>query len=425
MTEDEVMGGLKAFGPGMVGMYLTTVSWRSMNSLAARVRREMPGVHVAVGGPLASGWKDRVLRESPHPDSVTFGEGEITAPVLVKTLEAGGDLSAVEGIAYRDDGDIRLNPPRPPIPDIDVLPLPARDLVDVERYVPPLGTYRRLPALYVYTSRGCNGRCIFCWHLNAEGTWRGRSAEKVLAEIDHVYNTYKIKEIRFHDDNFAYGKERVHRILDGIIERDYDLTFFAAARVDLVDPEILHKMKKANFWGIMLGLESGVQKCLNALRKGVTVEQNRRAVEWSRAAGLTTVTPFIFGIPGETFEDALKSIQFAIDVDADIVNFHAMSPFPGAELYENVEKYGELATDDVHSYTFEGCAFVPYTMTREQIQELRTTAFRRFYRRPRYVWKRLKAIRSWTDVKVLLAGGFAFLLTMLFKKEFTPHGAQV
>jgi radical SAM superfamily enzyme YgiQ (UPF0313 family) len=425
MAEEEMMPRLKAFGPGMVGMYLTTFSWEAMNSLAARIHREMPGVHVAVGGPLASGWKDRVLRESPHPDIVTVGEGEITADVLARTLEAGGELAEVEGIAYRDDGGIHLNPPRPPIADINVLPFPARDLVDLERYTPPLGTYQRLPALYIYTSRGCNGKCIFCWQLNAEGEWRARSAEKVLAEIDHVYETYKIKEIRFFDDNLVYDRDRTHAILDGIIERDYDLTFYGAARVDNVDVEILHKMKKAKFWGIMLGIESGVQKCLDAMDKGVTVEQNRRAVAWAHEAGLKTVTPFIFGIPGETFEDGLKSIQFAVDIDTDVVNFHAMSPFPGAELYENVEKYGAVATDNVLDYTFEGCAFVPYTMTREEIQQLRALAFRRFYRRPRYIWKRLKGIRSWTDVKVLLAGGLAFLLTMLFRKEFTPHGAQV
>ncbi len=425
MTEDEMMPRLKAFGPGLVGMYLTTFSWGAANSLAARLHREMPGVHVAVGGPLASGWKDRVLRESPHLDIVTVGEGEVTADVLARTLEAGGDLAAVKGIAYRDDSEIRLNPPRRHIPDINVLPFPARDLIDLERYTPPLGTYRRLPALYIYSSRGCNGRCIFCWQLNAEGTWRARSAEKVLAEIDYVYETYNVKEIRFFDDNLVYDKERIHAILDGIIERDYDLTFYASARVDDVDAEILHKMKRAKFWGILFGIESGVQKCLDALNKGTTVEQNRRAVKWAHDAGLQTVTPFIFGIPGETFEDGLKSIQFAIDIDTDVVNFHSMSPFPGAELYENVDKYGTVATDNVLDYTFEGCAFVPHTMKREQIQELRTLAFRRFYRRPRYVWKRLKGIRNWTDLKVLLAGGFAFLLTMLFRKEFTPHGAQV
>jgi len=425
MTEDEIMPRLEEFGPGLVGMYLTTFSWGAMNSLAERIHREMPGVHVAVGGPLASGWKDRVLRESPHPDSVTVGEGEITSDVLARTLEAGGDLAEVKGIAYRDDGAVRLNPPRPHIRDINVLPFPARDLIDLERYTPPLGTYERLPALYIYSSRGCNGRCIFCWQLNAEGTWRARSAEKVLAEIDHCYRTYKIKEIRFFDDNLVYNKERMHAILDGIIERDYDLSFYGSARADDVDPEIFRKMKKAKFWGILMGLESGVQKCLDAMGKRTTVEQNRRAVEWAHQAGLKTVTPFIFGIPGETFEDGLKSIQFAIDIDSDVVNFHSLTPFPGAELYENLEKYGTVATDNVLDYTFEGCAFVPYTMKREQIQELRKLGFRKFYRRPRYMWKRLKAIRTWTDIKVLVAGGFAFLLTMLFHKEFTPHGAQM
>lgn len=424
--QEEIITELKKWAPDMVGAYVTTYLWKAMVPLARRIKEELPGVPVVAGGPLASGWKARCLEHCPDIDFVVIGEGEITGPDLADALENKRDLSTVLGIAYRDGDEIRMTPPRPPIPDLDVLPLPARDLLgDIRKYVPPLGTYQRLPAIYLYTSRGCNGKCIFCWQLNAEGGYRARSAQKVLEEIDHVYNTYKIKEIRFFDDNLVYDQERIHAILDGLIERDYDLTFYGSARVDNVTPEILHKMKKAKFWGILFGVESGVQSTLDALGKGTTVEQNARAVKWAHEAGLKTVTPIIFGAPGETFEDGLKTIQFCIDIDTDIVNFHALAPFPGAELYENVEKYGTIATDDFQDFSFEGCAFVPRTMTREQIQELRVIAFRRFYRRPRYMWKRIKGIRSWTDFKVLAAGGMAFLLTQLFKKEYTPHGAQV
>ena len=279
--------------------------------------------------------------------------------------------------------------------------------------------------MYMYNSRGCNGRCIFWWQLNAEGMIRTQSAERVLAEVDHIYENYRLKEVRFFDDNFTYDKERIHKILDGIIERDYDLTFYASSRVDDVDREILEKMGRAGFWGIMFGLEAGTQRDLDALEKDVTVEQNRKAVQWAHKAGLLTVTPFIFGIPGQTVESARKAIDFAIEIGSDIVNFHSLTPFPGAELYENVEKYGSIVTDDVSDFTFEGIAFVPRTLTRDQIRDLRAEGFRRFYRRPSYMWKRLGMIKSWTDVKVLVAGGIAFLMTILFKKEFTPHGTQV
>lgn len=425
LTRAEMLAKLKAWGPELIGSYLTTFLWKYLLPLAADIKREMPGVPIMVGGPLASGWKGRCLEECADLDYVVIGEGEITGPELAFALERKQDLSTVLGIAYRDGDVIKTTPPRPPIMDLDSLPMPARDLIDIPKYIPPLGTYRRLPAIYLYTSRGCNGRCIFCWQLNTEGLYRARSAPKVLEEIDHCYKNYGIKEIRFFDDNLVYDQERIHAILDGIIERDYDLTFYGAARVDNITPEILRKMKKAKFWGIMFGVESGVQKNLDALNKGTTVEQNSQAVKWAHEAGLRTVTPIIFGVPGETYEDGLKTVQWCIDNDTDIVNFHALTPFPGAELYEHVEKYGTIPTTDFQDYSFEGCAFVPFTMTREEIEKLRQEAFRRFYRRPKYMLKRLLDIRDWTDFKVMAAGGIAFIITQLFNKEFTPHGSQV
>jgi len=425
LTHDQLVHEIRKWGPDMVGAYLTTFLWKYMVPLARDLKREMPGVPIVVGGPLASGWKHHCLEDCADIDVVVIGEGEVTGAELAGALEAKRDLATVDGLAYRNGGGIKVTAPRAPIPDLDVLPFPARDLIDIPRYTPPLGTYQRLPAIYLYTSRGCNGKCIFCWQLNAEGAYRARSAAKVLEEIDHVYNNYRIKEIRFFDDNLVYDQPRIHAILDGLIERDYDLTFYGSARVDNVDLDILRKMKKAKFWGVLFGVESGVQKNLDALNKGTTVEQNTQAVKWAHEAGLKTVTPVIFGIPGETYEEGLQTIKWCIDNDTDVVNFHALSPFPGADLYENVEKYGTIPTTDFQDFSFEGCAFVPYTMTREQVQELRVQAFRRFYRRPGYMWKRIKGIRSWTDVKVLVAGGLAFALTQLFRKEFTPHGAQV
>lgn len=426
MTQDQMIPEVQKYDPHVVGIYLTTFLFRSTKALAERIRRDLPNVFILLGGPLASGWRDRALKEIPAADAICIGEGEITGTEVANTLAAGGDLSKVLGIAWRErNGDVvHLNEPRPPIPDLDVLPLPARDLVDIYRYKPPLGTYQRLPAVYMFSSRGCNGKCIFCWQLRAEGNYRARSAAKVLEEIDHCYNTYKIKEIRFYDDNLVYDQERIDAVLDGLIERDYDLTLYGSARTDDIRRETLFKMKKAKFWGVLFGIETGVQKNLDALCKGTTVEQNTRAVKWAKEAKLKTVTPMIFGIPGETFEEGLQSIEYAIKLDGDITNFHSLAPFPGAEVYDNVSKYGTIVTDNINDFTFEGCAFVPYTMTRQEIEELRKIAFRRYYRRPKYLWRRVTSIRTWTEFKTMLAFGATFVLATFMNREFTPHGAQ-
>ncbi|NNG12870.1 MAG: B12-binding domain-containing radical SAM protein, partial [Halobacteria archaeon] len=147
----------------------------------------------------------------------------------------------------------------------------------------------------------------------------------------------------------------------------------------------------------------GVQKNLNTLRKGITLEQTRKAVRAAKEVGLMVSTPFLFGIPGETFEEGLKTIDFAIELKPDLANFHALTAFPGTHLYEHLDQYGRVS-GKLNDYTYQGAAFVPYTMSREQIHELRQIAFRRFYSRPSFLVRRLLQIRTWKDCQVALSG---------------------
>jgi radical SAM superfamily enzyme YgiQ (UPF0313 family) len=116
-------------------------------------------------------------------------------------------------------------------------------------------------------------------------------------------------------------------------------------------------------------------------------------VKAAKEVGIRVSTPFMFGIPGETFEEGLKTIEFAVDLDPDIANFHAITPFPGTYLYDNIEKYGTLS-DELTDYTYQGAAFIPHTMTREDIVELRRLAFKRFYTRPSFILKKLLELRN-------------------------------
>jgi radical SAM superfamily enzyme YgiQ (UPF0313 family) len=187
------------------------------------------------------------------------------------------------------------------------------------------------------------------------------------------------------------------KIAGEIKKRGLDFTWFASAVVNQVDKPLLQACKEAGCWAILFGAESGVQKNLNAIHKGITPDQIRRAVKAAKEVGLTVYTPFLFGIPGQTYEDGLKTIEFALELDPDIANFHAITPFPGTELYDNIEKYGTMS-DDLSDYTYQGAAFVPHTMTREQVSELRQLALKKFYSRPRFLWRRFLALRSFNDL---------------------------
>ena len=146
-----------------------------------------------------------------------------------------------------------------------------------------------------------------------------------------------------------------------------------------------------------------MQDNLNTLRKAETLGQMRAAVRAAKEVGLTVSMPFVFGLPGETFADGLKTIEFALELDPDLANFHCLTPFPGTHLYENYAKYGTISRD-LRDYTYQGAAFVPHTMAREQIQALRQLAFRRFYSRPAFLLRRLLRLRNFNDLRAAASG---------------------
>ncbi|GAB4389588.1 MAG: radical SAM protein [Thermodesulfovibrionales bacterium] len=405
MTNEEILAELRAYRPRFVGIYSTTFGWPKATRTASEIKKMDPSAFVAVGGPYPMAAGERCLEDEPGVDAVITGEGEVTAVEMLERIGAGGSLEGVQGVIFRGPSGIVKNPPRPLITDLDSLPFPARELLgDPNRYVPPPATYRRKPVAVMMTSRGCNRRCLFCFQMDRtrKSGIRYRSVENVLAEIEHVLGQ-GYREIKFIDDTLAADYGRAMRIAEEIKRRKLDFTWFASACVNQVDGPLLRAFREAGCWAILLGAESGVQKNLNAIRKGITLEQTRRAVREAKAAGLTVLTPFLFGIPGETFEEGLKTIDFAIELDPDVANFHAITPFPGTELYDDIDKYGTMS-EELEDYTYQGAAFVPHTMTRQQIAELRQIAFRRFYSRPGYLLRRLLAVRSLHELKVGFTG---------------------
>lgn len=405
MSNAGILEALRAFGPEFVGLYSTTFGWEKARKAAREVKKLDPGIFVAVGGPYPIAAQGRCLEDEPSVDAVVTGEGEETAVEMLERLKQGKGLDGVLGVIYRDGPGIAANPPRPLATDLDALPFPARELLgDAARYLPPPATYRREPVAVMITSRGCNRRCLFCFQMDRhrKSGIRYRSVENVLEEIGLVLSQ-GYREIKFIDDTFAADYQRAMLIAQEIKSRGLDFTWFASACVNQVDKPLLRAFREAGCWAILFGAESGVQKSLNAIRKGITVEQTRKAVVAAKDAGLTVLTPFLFGIPGETFEEGLRTIDFAIELDPDVANFHAITPFPGTELYDNIDMYGSMSAD-LEDYTYQGAAFVPHTMTREQIAELRQIAFRRFYSRPRYLLRRLLAVRSLHELKVGFVG---------------------
>jgi radical SAM superfamily enzyme YgiQ (UPF0313 family) len=399
MGHDEIMAQVQEYQPEFVGLYSTTFGWKKAKMTAAALKQALGKVFIAVGGPYPVALQEKCLHDCQDIDAVVTGEGEITTVAMLESLDSGKDLEAVEGVAYRSGREIITNPPRPLIADLDSLPFPARELLgEAGKYIPPPATYKRKPVAVIMTARGCNRHCLYCFQIDKhrKSGIRYRSVENVMAEIEQVLNQ-GYREIKFIDDTLAGDYNRAMAIAQEIKKRGLDFTWFASAVVNQVDKPLLKAFKEAGCWAILFGAESGVQKDLNTIRKGITPGQIRKAVRAAKEVGLTVYTPFLFGIPGQTYEDGLKTIEFALELDPDIANFHAITPFPGTELYDNIEQYGTMS-EDLSDYTYQGAAFIPFTMTRDEIAELRQLALKKFYSRPKFLWRRILALRSLNDL---------------------------
>lgn len=428
MRHEEIVCEMLEYKPGFVGIYSTTFGWDKAQYTAGAVKAAVPNVFTCVGGPYPIAMQKACLKNNPDIDAVVTGEGEDTVLEIVLHLERQKTLHKVPGVAFRHDAEIICNDPRPLIEDLDRIPFPARELLsNAEEYLPPPATYRRKPVAVIITARGCNRRCIFCSQIDRKRKAgirgiRFRSVDNVMQEIEHCL-AQGYREIKFIDDTLAADYDRAMEITREIRRRKLDFTWFASACVNQVDRPLLKAMKEAGCWAVLFGAESGVQKNLNTLRKGTKIEQIRKAVADAKAVGLKVTTPFIIGIPGETYEEALQTIEFALELNPDIANFHALTAFPGTYLHDNLDKYGTVS-DDLTKYTYQGASFVPYTMTQQQIHELRQLAFKRFYSRPRFLINRALQIRSWNDVIAAYKGARSLFYIWRDKNVFNGEKAQ-
>ncbi len=409
MTHAEILDCVREFSPAFAGIYSTTFGWPKALKTVDALKKLDKEIFTCAGGPYPVAMQEQCLNDGGRNfDVVIGGEAEFTIVELLDRLQNGRGLDNLQGVIFRRGEKVIINPARPLIEDLDTLPFPARHLLgDMDQYIPPPATYKRKPVTTLLTSRGCNRRCIFCFQIDKDRKSgvrgiRFRSVENVLQEIELCLEQ-GYREIKFIDDTFTADYDRAMQICQEIKIRRLDFTWFASACVNQVDKPLLQAMKDAGCWAILFGADSGVQKTLNTLRKATTLEQIRKDVRTAKEVGLKVSTPFIFGAPGETFEDGLKTIEFAIELDADLANFHALTPFPGTYLYDHLDKYGTVS-DDLSIRTYQAAAFVPYTMTRNEILALRQIAFRRFYSRPVFLMRKLVEIRNWNDLRVAARG---------------------
>ncbi|MBI5061120.1 MAG: radical SAM protein [Candidatus Aenigmarchaeota archaeon] len=424
MDSGEMADAVAKEKPLVVGISSITATYYRAFELAKNIKSLMD-IPILIGGPHASIMPHDILNDGFF-DIVVAHEGEFTTLELVNEfkknpglLKDKKTLKGVDGIFFRDGRKVVGTKPRALIENLDVLPFPARHLVDLKAYKPLPNQYKRLPITNMVAIRGCPFSCTYCSNSAVFGKRiRAFSPQRVVDEIRHLRERYGIKEISFWDDNLTIDKKWMTAVCDLLIKERVDVTWCCYGRVNTVDSDILKKMSKAGCWNIFYGLESGNQELLDIIKKGITLQQIRDAMKWTSKAGIETRGSFMIALPGETPELARKTIDFAVDLDLDYAQFCITTPFPGTELYEQAKKYGKLSKE-YDKYNIWDPVFVPYGYKdAEEIKEMEREAMRRFYMRPRYITKRILKLRSLGDIKRNIEG---VKLVMGFTKSEPPE----
>jgi anaerobic magnesium-protoporphyrin IX monomethyl ester cyclase len=318
----------------VVALYCDTTRFYQAMTLARKAK--LGGARVVMGGPHPGFDAGRILATG-NVDAIVRGEGEQAFVALLSAWREGDDTKEIPGVVRMRNGRLIDTGPAERIHDVDRLPLPARDLVDLRHYRRTRLAGR--PLASVHTSRGCPFQCRFCASTRLDGAaWRARSSESVLAELEELVETWGYRAVAFMDDNFTGSAERVHRICDGIQQSGWDLRWWCFCRVDTVlrHPEMIAHMARAGACSMFVGIESPSSAVLLESRKGIRAEQARAAVALLKRHHIEIWGSYILGFPTEQRHHLRATIRFARELDTHTAQFTILTPYPGTELWDEL-----------------------------------------------------------------------------------------
>ena len=376
-----VMDELDNFQPDVVGLSAVTVEANNMHKIALRIKKMFEGCIVVAGGPHPTVYPEDVLNDD-NIDFAVIGEGELILRELIHSIEYHKEYKSIRGIAYRNMGKIVFNNPAPFIKNLDTIPFPAWDLIDIDeypkyyRFVGAVGKRERY--MPIFTSRGCPYRCIYCHRIFGK-RFRERSVDNVINEIEILVNKYNIHDIEVIDDVFNLKKERAEEILNKIIERKFDLriAFINGLRSDILTYDLLKLMKRAGTYQISIAVETASPRLQKLIKKNLNLGRVRQSAIWAKELGIFTHGLFMLGFPTETKEELEMTIDYAVNTPFDIAQFVIVNPFKGTELYYMCkEKLTEFAFKD---YDYEIGRFNLSAVEDSVLFGLQREAYRRFY----------------------------------------------
>ena len=421
MSVEETVKRLNKEDLDIAGFSIQVESCFNAHETARKLKELNPNVKILYGGPLTTTYPERLMRKYDFVDFLIRGEGEYATLNLVQTLERNGDLSSVKGLAYREGGKVRFNPPSPLIENLDELPFPDRKLLGAQYdAVLPLEDFIAKFCVGKYTSllssRGCPYTCRFCYTGSlGKGIWRCRSPQNVVDELE-MLDCEGYGHVYFVDDNFAVDERRVVEICRLIRQRGLDLYWSVETSVKNLSGNMVKEMKSAGCEAILFGIESGSQKILDYYGKPITPNESALAVRKARKAGISAIVgTFILGAPIETREEIRATLKFARSIDLDGAIFFPLMVIPMTSIWHELKEQGYL-TQGLEEQYWEHSKYVwdilHTNVEKSELLSLMEEGYEKFFWKPDFVpkliirntrhkFRRLWAARNLSSVPAL------------------------
>ena len=358
LRDEEILARIEAFRPDIIGISCIFSSQRdNVVKVASLAKRYSPEVVTVVGGLHPTFYPQDILNSS-SVDYVILGEGEHR---FLNFVQGYGrrDFHDFDGISFRNENALVINPPQKRVEDLDAIPFPARDLLKMEKYLDiniSLSPYpRRKRVAEIMTSRGCPGRCIFCASCNFWGhRFRKRTVENIIGEMKLLKEEYGIEEFQFSDDSLTLDKKRMKELCKAMVPLKINWCTPNGVFVNSLDEELLELMKASGCYQVTFSIESASPRVLKEIiRKPVRLERLPALVRKAHQLGISTHATFVIGFPEETLEEIEKDFEMAFKLMFDSVSFFVVMPLAGSEMLDKYRDGGLLLEYDLHKVEYK------------------------------------------------------------------------
>lgn len=379
LDQEAFAARVAAFNPDVVAVSVLSDSYRQAGFTACELaKRAAPRAATVMGGVFVTTRPAKAMA-NPAVDFGVMGEGEYVLPRIVRHVMGQEPELPEEGVVFRRDGRLVVRPQKTYITDLDALPFPDYSVLDFAKYSTEFyhepSAPRAVPYGKMVTSRGCPVGCVFCEVEHIAGRKvRAMSPERVIAEVEHLIEHHGIRSIEFLDDQLIGNVRRFKRLLNLLVERDWDLVWNAHnVSVFYLDEELLDLMKAAKCVYTSLAVESGSPRVLKEIiGKPVDIGHAVRMAEHARTIGIDTCGLFVIGFPGETWNEIRATVQLAATLPVDYVKINIAAPFPGTRLHELAVRTGALPADfDMDQVAWGKSVMATDEFTPDQLRILR------------------------------------------------------